>query len=430
MNPGKISYHWRYSFMFGMANPFLGFLGGRSTQESVPPEEVHARLTDYMEHIYTCVSCAYCRDGCPIYTERGWESAAPKGKMVFAKEYMESRIDVDDYMYKRIFECTLCGQCQEVCQAEIPLCDIWADVRAKFWELGYEPMEAHVMMQDSLEAEGNPFKEPSSARDELFPEDAVGLIREGDTREPDILVWAGCVNSYQDIKTLPAFMKVLDAAGVTYKALGTEEGCCGYVAHITGMPAFDDLAHGAAQRINECGAPVVVTPCAGCDKSFAKIYPEHGIEVKPEALHGVQLLDRLISEGRLRPEKPFKKRVTWHDPCDIGRHLGIYDEPRRVLKAIPELDFVEMPHNREKAVCCGGGGGLKASDLDLSSDIALRRVKEAISVGAEVIVSSCPSCKANLKIAADRARKEKIGKVQVMDINELLVRTLPKKRRE
>lgn len=430
MNPGKIYLHYRYAMIFGIATPFMGMLGGRSTQKAVPPEEVHARLTDYMEHIYTCVSCAYCRDGCPVYTERGWESAAPKGKMVFAKEYMESRTDVDEYMYKRIFECTLCGQCQEVCQAEIPLCDVWTDMRAKFWELGYEPMEAHVMMQDSLRAEGNPFNEPASRRDELFPEDAVGLIREGDDREPDILVWAGCVNSYQDIKTLPAFMKVLDAAGVTYTSLGTEEGCCGYVAHITGMPAFHDLAHGAAERINECGAPIIVTPCAGCDKAFAKIYPEHGIEVVPEALHGVQYLDRLIQEGRLKPERPFKKRVTWHDPCDIGRHLRIFDEPRRILRSIPELDFVEMPTNREKATCCGGGGGLKASDLDLSSDIALRRVKEALSVGAEVIVSSCPSCKANLKIAADRARKEKLGKVQVMDINELLVRTLPKEPRE
>jgi Fe-S oxidoreductase len=207
------------------------------------------------------------------------------------------------------------------------------------------------MMQSSIQAEGNPFMEPRAKRAELYPVDAKGLVREGDARTPELLVWAGCVNSYQDINTLPAFMKILDAAGVTYKALGPEEGCCGYVAYITGMPAFEDIARGAAGRISASGAPVVVTPCAGCAKSFRKVWPEHGIELGPRPLHAVELFEQLIKDGRLKLTKPFAKKVVWHDPCDIGRHLRIFDAPRNVLKAVPGLELVEMAHSRERAIC-------------------------------------------------------------------------------
>jgi glycolate oxidase len=206
--------------------------------------------------------------------------------------------------------------------------------------------------------------------------------------------------------------------------MGTEEGCCGYVALISGLSEFEDIGKATAERLSKTGAKLVVTPCAGCYKTLSLHYEEHGIEHGLEVLHLVEYLDKLIKEGSVDFKKPFAKKVVYHDPCDIGRHMGIYEPPRDVLKAVPELELVEFPTNRNMATCCGGGGALKMVDLDLSKDIAYKRILEAISVGAEIVTPRCPACKANLKLAADRARKEKKGKLKVMDITEIVARSL------
>ncbi|MCK5415007.1 MAG: (Fe-S)-binding protein, partial [Thermoplasmata archaeon] len=166
------------------------------------------------------------------------------------------------------------------------------------------------------------------------------------------------------------------------------------------------------------------TPCAGCYKAFVQVYPDHDIEMGPKVLHAVEYMDLLIDDGRLTFDRSFDKRVAYHDPCDLGRHLGIYDPPREVLLRIPGIELMEFPTNQKLAKCCGGGGGLKVTDVDLSRDIAYDRILEAVSVGAEVVVSACPSCKDNLKLAAGRARKEGKGKLRVLDITEVVRKTM------
>ena len=203
----------------------------------------------------------------------------------------------------------------------------------------------------------------------------------------------------------------------------------GLSALISGLSEFKKIGKGTAARLKAKGAKLVVTPCAGCYKTLSHHYQEHGIEHGLKVLHLVEYLELLIKEEGITFNKSFDKKVAYHDPCDIGRHLGIYEPPREVLKAIPGLDLVEFPTNRNMATCCGGGGALKMVDLDLSKDIAFRRIKEAISVGAEVVVSGCPACKANLKLAAGRARKEKLAKIKVMDVTEVVAKSLKDKSR-
>jgi Fe-S oxidoreductase/FAD/FMN-containing dehydrogenase len=426
MNPGKIVPLYRYAMMFGFAGPFLGLTKAKAYRPMTPPAKELAWLTDYYAHIQSCISCGYCRDGCPVYEEELWESSSSKGKMMFAKMMTQLRAEMDPYIIRRFFQCTLCGHCMEICQAELPTCDIWTNLRKKLMELGYDPMEPYPTMMQNVEKFGNPFGEPKNKRTEIFPEKAKGLLMPGDEGEADILLWVGCVNSYQEMKTVPNLMSILDSANIKYRVLGEDEGCCGSVAHISGLGGYTETANGAKERILATGTDLVVTPCAGCANSFKNIYKKHDIDLGVEALHAVEYLDRLIKEGKLRLEKPFNKKVTYHDPCEVGRHLKIYDAPRNVINAVPGIEFIELPENREDAKCCGGGGGLKAVDMDISLNIAYKRILDVIEIGADIIITACPACKANLKLAADRARKEKKGKIKIMDIGEVVKRAIPK----
>jgi Fe-S oxidoreductase/FAD/FMN-containing dehydrogenase len=426
MNPGKIKAPRKFSIIWGIATPFLGMSRGLDLGESEPKEPVQeeALLLEWNDHVYTCIECGTCRETCPVFTEERWLSSSPKGKMTFTKEFLSGKRDVDDYMYKRYFQCTLCGKCKEVCQAMIPVCDIFEHIRMRLHDMGWDRMEPHDMLLDSIMANGNPFGDPREKRTELYPDKAEGFIKPDEAGKVDVLLFAGCVNSYQDLALMKNLMGILDAVGKTYTTLGTEEGCCGYVALISGLSEFDEIGRGLADRLMKSGADLVVTPCAGCFKTLSHHYEEHGIEHGLKVMHLVEYLEELIKEGGVEFKKPFGKKVAYHDPCDIGRHLGIYEPPREVLRSVPELELVEFPTNRNMATCCGGGGALKMVDLDLSKDIAFRRIQEAIDAGAEIVTSGCPACKANLKLAADRARKEKLGKVKVMDLTEIVGRSL------
>jgi len=139
----------------------------------------------------------------------------------------------------------------------------------------------------------------------------------------------------------------------------------------------------------------------------------------------VELMEKLVQEGKLvfnQDAKPL--RVAYHDPCDMGRHMGVYEPPRNVLKALPGIELLEFPLNRDKAKCCGGGGGMKGFDNQMAGEIGYKRLLSAIDLGADVIVSACPSCKGSFNQAAARARKEKKAKIKVMDITELVASRL------
>lgn len=163
----------------------------------------------------------------------------------------------------------------------------------------------------------------------------------------------------------------------------------------------------------------LVTTCAGCYKTFKELYPKRS-DLNVEALHIVEYIEKLISEGKLKFQKPYSVKVVYHDPCDLGRHMNIYEPPRKILQAIPGIELLEFKENRNLAKCCGGGGGFKAYNNELSGEIAYHRALEAIDLGAEIIVSACPSCKSSFQQASARLRKEKKGRLKVLDLTELV----------
>ena len=163
----------------------------------------------------------------------------------------------------------------------------------------------------------------------------------------------------------------------------------------------------------------MITTCAGCYKTFKDLYPKHS-QLDMEILHIVEYLEKLIVAGKLTFQKAYPMKVVYHDPCDLGRHMNIYEPPRKILQAIPGIQLLEFKENRNLAKCCGGGGGLKAFDINLSGDIAYSKAAEAIDLGAEVVLSACPTCKSNFQQAAAKLRKERKGQLKVMDITELV----------
>jgi heterodisulfide reductase subunit D len=234
----------------------------------------------------------------------------------------------------------------------------------------------------------------------------------------------GCVPSYLDMKMVPSLIKPLDAAGVDYTTLATNESCCGFPLFLMGdRDGFSENGKKLIEKIKATGATELVTPCAGCYKTFAKLYPEIG-DLGIHIYHSVHYLEKLINDGRIQLKGDLGKKVTYHDPCDLGRAFKIFEEPRNILKGVPGLEYVEMGRNRLKARCCGAGGGIQANDPDLAVAIAAERVRDAMAVGAEIIVSGCAACKDNLKKGVKAIPKKERGKMKVMDITEMVAKAL------
>jgi len=221
-------------------------------------------------------------------------------------------------------------------------------------------------------------------------------------------------------------LKIMTEAHVDFTSLGSKEYCCGYISFLVGEEKeFEKCIDKNLGFFKERGFKEIVTTCAGCFRTFKDLYPKHRTLDGIQVFHVVEYMDKLIQDGRLKLKDGDKKtKVAYHDPCDIGRHMNIYDPPRNVLRAIPSVELVEFPQNRNLARCCGSGGGMKAFDTDMSLEIAFKRIQQASTVGAEIVVSACPACKSNLNLAAARLRKEKKGRLKVMDITELVADAL------
>jgi len=378
--------------------------------------------------LFACLQCGYCRAVCPIYAETGWESNNPRGKL-FALKQLANRGPMDVVLrrdprpgedYKlRLYQCTSCGACDEVCHVNIKLAHLWEELKEWMLEQGFEPLEAHKAIREKVEKTKNPYGEPMQKRDAWLTDRSML------SANPEVIFFAGCTASYRVGFLGQAVAKILKAANVKFNVLGEDEWCCGSPLLRTGQtgPVKSDLAPHNTKAIETRGVNAVVTACAGCYNTIKNDYPK--IVGKPtyELYHLTEYLDKLIKGKRLVLKKdPDKKspylgvKVTYHDPCHLGRHARVFDAPRNVLKAIPGIQVVEMPYNREMAHCCGAGGGYKSAYNYTAENIAAKRVQEAEEVGASFIVTSCPFCQVNLNAGA-----KKVGsKVKTVDIVQVL----------
>jgi glycolate oxidase subunit GlcD len=412
LNPGKMGFDDSIKDILDM-NVFEKYLS--------QPDKVEHFSEAVENEIIACMQCGFCRAGCPTFAESTMEALNAKGRVTLAHYMLMGEVQPSKELAKRLYQCMMCLNCKSVCPAQIKVSDIVRAARERLVEKGFLPEIFKPALASMIDA-ANPLLAPQEKRADSYPSEYKKAV----PGQTDAILHLGCVASFQDVKIIPSIMQILDKAGVNYGALGQEESCCGYLAYLVGdMPTFNRAREMYTERMAKYKPKELITTCAGCLKTFRDLYPHYGGGNGYTVVHAVELLEKLINDGKLKfkvDAAPIK--AIYHDPCDMGRHMGVYEPPRNVLKAIPGVELLEFPLNRALAKCCGGGGGMKGFDNEMAGDIGYKRLLSAVDLGAEVLVSACPSCKGTFNQAAARARKEKKGKIRVMDITELLASRL------
>lgn len=375
--------------------------------------------------IYVCAQCGFCHEVCPIYEEIGWESASPRGKIYWLKKICRPGptpiIDINPDFANRFFQCTICGHCKEVCQTTIDTPELWKAVRAEIYRLGLWPSVLNDL-RNSLKEEKNVYNMPNDERN-IWAMDVEELVNPRVGKKAKVAYFVGCISSFMGrLAEIPiSVVKILNHVGVDFTVLGPEEWCCGNPYFLAGASelAEEIVKHNVA-KVQELGVETLIATCAGCYRAWKHEYPEllkedFGFEV----LHACEFLAKLVDKGKLE-FKGFNGVLTYHDPCEIGRHCNIYEEPRKILENIPKLKFIELPKTKKDCRCCGGGGLLKATNPELALKIASKKLDETKETGAEIIASACPACKLNLSDAIE----EREAKIEMLDITEIVARAL------
>jgi heterodisulfide reductase subunit D len=379
------------------------------------------RLDEFKNQIYSCLRCGFCFDHiegggqkiCPPYATYGFESYGARGKMALARALIDRAIDYDADIAVRVFACTECGACQEECFKYLSLAEIYAAMKEDLAERDLLP-DGRKSLLAPLGGEGNPYGRPADRRLAWAP----GTEHVG--RTADVVLYAGCTPSFVRRGIARSAYSLLDAVGIDF-ALLDEEVCCGHPHLSMGRP---DLARDAMEQnvasIERCGAKTVVFACPGCLRTFREETPRQLDRPLPfEALHLSEFLAQSPAFRALRLQK--RSRIAaYHDPCTLGRGLGIFDPPRRVIEAVPSSQLVEMPRTRERSFCCGSGGFVRFDDEGMSVENEISRFAEAERTGAEVVLSACPACQIGL---LDAKRRED-SPIEVLDILEWVAAAL------
>jgi heterodisulfide reductase subunit D len=291
-----------------------------------------------------------------------------------------------------------------VCPANIDTVNLWEDIRRLIVAADYGPLDPQKILVKSVKSYDNPWQQPRAGRTKwirraLKDKELAAQPREIKKSGGKVLLFLGCTAVYDvNVKQLAiSTINILESLGIEYGCLGGDEKCCGSVLLRMGDAEFERIASDNIRMFHDLGIQTLISSCAGCFKTIREDYPKVK-KLNFEVLHTVQFLQRLHESGNLTFTNPVEKKVTFHDPCHLGRASGVFDEPRLIMEAIPGLELVEMPRNREYSRCCGAGGGLKAGYPDIQNKMAQRRVQEAEATGAEELISACPFCYAGLQV--------------------------------
>ena len=355
-----------------------------------------------------CYQCGMCDTVCPWNKVRNFSMR----KLVREATFGLTEIESED-----IWRCTTCGKCPQVCPRGVKQIESGVALRRIATEYDVFPHAVQPIraVAASLRAEGNPFGEDRAKRAKW----AEGLGVKQFTEGMEFLYLPGCYLSYDPRakKIARATVEILNKAGVEFGILGAEESCCGESIRKTGDEAlFKSLARRNIGKLVEHGVKKVLVSSPHCYHTYMNEYPEFMVHF--EVVHISQLLHSLIAEGRLELKTEVARTVTYHDPCYLGRHNGVYDEPREALKKVPGLTLNEMTESRKDSFCCGGGGGRIWMETPKGERFADLRLGQAIGVGAQVLVTACPYCITNfedsrLNVAGGDA-------IEVKDITEII----------
>jgi Fe-S oxidoreductase len=327
-----------------------------------------------------CYQCGICDTVCP------WNGVTTFSMRKLIREATFGLSGIEE-----IWRCTTCGRCPQQCPRGVEQIEVIVSLRRMATEYNLFPHSVRPVrgVSAGLFDQGNPFGEERKTRGDW----AEGLSVKAFADGTEVLYFPCCYPSYDPRlkKVARATASILNKAGVDFGILGSKENCCGESIRKTGNERlFKHLARENIKAFVENGVKKILVSSPHCYHTFKNEYPEFMVDF--EVVHISQYLFQLISEGRLELTKEYGKRVTYHDPCYLGRHNGIFDEPREVLKKIPGLELIEMPDSREDSLCCGGGGGRVWMETPKGERFSDLRIEQALGVGAEVLVTCCPYC--------------------------------------
>lgn len=371
-----------------------------------------------------CAQCGDCKafyplflPACPPGYRFKFNSYFATGKLMIGKGLKEGVLTLEDEdVLERIYMCMVCRACDENCGSILKghIVDVIEGLRQMAVSAGCT-LPAHEVMIESLKKNDNVLDKPKEERGAW----AQGLdLKNIATEKADVVYRAGCLLSFDPEIWGVALdaIGLLQQAGVDVGIEGKDEACCGGRAYEIGQVGeFTKYAEHNIEAYNNAGVSKVVVSCADGLSHLRLLYPQVNIKTNFEVLHMVEYLDQLIKEGKIKFTKEVPMKVTYHDPCHLGRYAGIYEPPRDILRSIPGLELIEMERSREYSWCCGAGAGVKQAYPDFPLWTAEERIKEAKETGATALVTSCPWCERNFKDAI----KEFGEKIEVYDIAEI-----------
>ncbi|MFF3441595.1 (Fe-S)-binding protein [Streptosporangium sp. NPDC002721] len=409
---------------------------------------------------YTCTECGRCQDQCPA-----WNTDKPLSPKMLILEQRDHAFKVAPYLTATqeqragfhedvlallekplvgedgvihpdvLWSCTNCGACVEQCPVDIEHIDHILDMRRyqAMVESNF-PSEAGVMVKN-LENKGNPWGMSETKRADWIEELAgrevdpveVQLIDETMPEDTEYLFWVGCAGALEDRakKTTKAVAELLHVAGVKFAVLGPMEACTGDPARRLGMEyLFDMLAKQNIETLNEAGVKKIVATCPHCFNTLANEYPQLGGTY--EVVHHTQLLAKLVDEGKLVPVTPIEEKITYHDPCFLGRHNKVYSQPRDIMAKVPGVKTQEMHRHKDRGFCCGAGGARMWMEERLGKRINTERVDEALTTEPDTISTACPFCLVMLGDSINEKKNAGEAKetLEVVDVSQLLIKSI------
>ncbi len=354
-----------------------------------------------------CFQCGLCTVSCPWNIVR---SFSPH-QMICQARFGLADIEDDAWWL-----CSTCNMCVSRCPRGVGITDIMRSVRSIMLEYQYSMAEASLRSaMGSLAGNGNPWGEDRSRRSDW----AQGLDVRPFSPDMEFLYFPCCVPAYDPgLKSVArTAVHIFQSTDVSFGILGSKENCCGESVRKAGNhELFENLMKGNRSAFKEAGVKHIVVSSPHCYTTFKEDYPGLGDDIS--VLHTTQYLARLIEDGRLTFARELNRTAVYHDPCYLGRRNGIYDEPRQILNRIPGLTVMDEKDARENSLCCGGGGGriwMETKKEERFSDIL---VDQAISAGADILVTACPYCLLNFRDSVVSGEKENL--LEIRDISEVV----------
>jgi Fe-S oxidoreductase len=381
---------------------------------TINPEIRDAILESGGDDAIKCYSCGRCMAACPWnliddlnYTTYQFCQRIKLGAIVDSEAKEDIAADTDE-----VFRCVGCDSCRHECPRGVNLSDVLRAVRRILVDYDSYPAELKSVIS-RLYSSGNPLGLPAEKRADWT--DGLDIPRFDGTQE--YVYFPCCLPAYDARAKLVARATagLLKKAGVSFGVIGEEEYCCGEAVRRVGAEKVFQAAVSNNTRVfQRLGARNVITTSPHCFKTFRTEYPAF---TDVPVVHVTQLLHECLKDGRLRPERSFKKKVVYHDPCTLGRQMGVYDEPREILQSIPDLELLEVPvFNREFSVCCGAGAMGLWRDWPQEERLVTVRAEQLLATGADVLCVACPYC---LQMFEENF-KSMNEDIAVMDITEIL----------